>query len=92
MKKIQLQTLVKVTSSNIDSIGYEGDTLFVQFKSGTVYSYSKVDANTFNNMTKSESVGKYLNGSIKGNFEYNKLEDVELEQRKKDDKASNHKN
>ena len=43
-----------VTSSNIDSVGYDEDTLFIRFKSGESYSYDGVPFYHFDGMTKAE--------------------------------------
>ena len=62
-----------VTSSNIDSVGYDEDTLFVRFKSGESYSYDGVPFFHFDGMTKAESVGKYFHRHVKGYFRYTHL-------------------
>lgn len=56
-----------VTSSNIESIGHEGDTLAVQFKNGALWNYPGVTADTFDAMQKADSVGKFFNAHIKSN-------------------------
>ena len=77
-RTIKIQELIKVESSNIDMIGYDDNQIFVQFKGGGIYKYNKTDLDVFNEMKKSESVGKFLNTKIKNVYEFNKLEDVEL--------------
>jgi hypothetical protein len=58
---------VKVNSSNIVSIGHEGTTLQVTFKSGSTYEYHPVDKDDFNKLLNASSVGKTLNGlGLKG--------------------------
>ena len=77
MKPIQqVSDLQTVQSSNIDAIAYEGDSLFVQYKSG-LYRYDKVPVNVYEDMKKSESKGKFMNSAIKGTYGYEKVE-VEL--------------
>jgi len=89
-KQIQLSYLQSVKSSNVDMIGFEGDQIFVKFVNGGTYSYNKANIEVFEDMCKSESVGKFLNSKVKGVFEFNKLEDVELVKREKnDDKKTN---
>ncbi len=62
-----------VTSSNIRAIGYETDTLEVEFNSGLVYQYHGVPVNEHEAMMNAESKGKYLNAHIKGHYSFTKL-------------------
>lgn len=79
MKKIQQVTdLQQVKSSNIESIAFHEETLFVQFKSG-LYRYNKVPLEVYEEMKKSESKGKFMNSAIKGTYEFEKVE-LELKQ------------
>ena len=58
---------VSVNSSNISSVGHEGDTLQVTFKHGGTYEYSGVSKDAFNKLVNAPSVGKHLNAmGIKG--------------------------
>lgn len=54
-----------VKSSQIAEIGHQGDTLAVKFKSGGVYHYHGVTAETFGKMQKAESIGKFFGQHIK---------------------------
>lgn len=67
--------LQPVKSSNIDAVGHEGDVLTVQFRNGVKYRYSGVPADTFENLMKADSIGKFVNSEIKPNFPYEKVED-----------------
>jgi hypothetical protein len=49
-----------VTSSYIESIGHEGETLEVAYKDGKVWKYPGVTADVFENVMKAESVGRAL--------------------------------
>lgn len=79
MKKILVNDLAKVESSNINLVGFDGNKLYVQFKNGGLYSYSDVHSNDYNKLKEADSVGKFLNTHIKPNFEFEKLEDVTIE-------------
>ena len=65
-----------VTSSNIEAIGYDLDTmeLHVRFlKSGETYIYYDVEAWVFDELIQADSKGTYLNVQIKGRYDYGKL-------------------
>ena len=66
-----------IVSSNIESVGYdrESETLEIEFKSGGVYRYSNVPHTAYTNLVMAESVGKYFHQHIKGEYEYEKVED-----------------
>ena len=65
-----------VTSSNIEAIGYDPDTmeLHVRFlKSGETYVYYNVESWVFDEFMQADSKGTYLNDQIKGRYDYGKL-------------------
>lgn len=65
-----------VSSSNIESVGYDAATrtLEVEFLSGSVYQYSNVPADKFTGMMNASSKGDYLNYWIKeGGFAYKQI-------------------
>ena len=64
-----------VSSSNIDSIGYdeESQTLEVEFKNGTLYQYFDVPEHIFNGLIGADSIGGYLAANIKGNYRYSRV-------------------
>lgn len=57
----------KVSSSNVDSVGYEEEKsiLGVIFKNGSEYHYFNVPKNVYEKLLKSSSIGKFLNTLIK---------------------------
>jgi hypothetical protein len=61
-----------VTSSNVESVGYDlnSQTLEVEFKNGYVYQYFDVPETIYDSMLNAESAGKYLIDNIKGVFRY----------------------
>lgn len=64
--------MVPVTSTNISSIGYENDTLYVSFNSGGLYAYSNVPISVYEALI-GTSHGSYLASHIKGYYPYKKL-------------------
>lgn len=65
-----------VTSSNIEAIGYDPDTmeLHVRFlKSGETYVYYNVESWVFDEIMQADSKGTYLNNQIKGRYDFGKL-------------------
>jgi hypothetical protein len=68
-----------VTSSNVKSIGYDRkeSTLEIEFISGAVYQYSNVPPIVWQEFQRrkrmNESIGKYLNGNIKGTYDFRKV-------------------
>ena len=62
-----------VTSSNIEQIGHENDTLYIRFRSGGVYSYSDCAYTFFDALKKAESAGQFFHRWIKKKFRYMKL-------------------
>jgi hypothetical protein len=64
--------MVKVTSSNIEEIGYTPETkvLEVLFKAGGTYKYYDVPQEVYDDFVKAESVGKYFQANVKGVYEF----------------------
>ncbi|BBJ23102.1 KTSC domain-containing protein [Candidatus Nitrotoga sp. AM1P] len=64
-----------VTSSNVESIGYDEDssTLEIEFKNGATYQYFDVPENVFTELRDADSVGGYLAARIKGTYRYSKV-------------------
>jgi hypothetical protein len=56
-----------VTSSNISAIGYdpETETLEVEFKGGTVYSYSGVTPQQHSALINADSIGSHFHKNIR---------------------------
>lgn len=64
-----------VTSSNVASVGYDSSTktLEVEFTSGSVYRYFDVPEREYRGLVGAESIGRYLNQSIKGTYRFDRL-------------------
>ena len=65
--------LSPVKSGQIESIGHEGNTLAVKFKSGGTYHYHGVSASQFAELQKAESMGSHLHKHIKGVHDYQRI-------------------
>lgn len=57
-----------VISSDIASIGYEGGTLHIKFKSGGIYAYYNVPQSVYSGLMSAGSHGKYFHAYIKGKY------------------------
>ncbi|MDI9641873.1 KTSC domain-containing protein [Geitlerinema splendidum] len=68
--------MLPVRSGMASAIGYDLDrqTLQVAFRNGSVYQYSDVDIDTWEDFRKSASVGKVYNAKIKGIFPSRRVE------------------
>lgn len=49
-----------VTSSRVNSIGFENDTLEVEFKDHSVYQYYNVSYSEYQSLINSDSIGSYI--------------------------------
>lgn len=66
-------TMTPVKSSNIAATGYDPatKTLAVQFKGGLkTYHYAGVPESVFGDMSKAESVGKFINTQVAGRYKH----------------------
>ena len=64
--------LTPVQSSNVAAIGADGDDLVVQFHSG-MYRYKGAGSN-LQDALESESVGRFVNAELRGQFEAERIE------------------
>ena len=64
-----------VSSSNIESIGYDpaAQILEVAFLNHTVYQYFNVPQHVYEELMAAGSHGTYLNATIKGVYQYQKV-------------------
>lgn len=70
-----LPEMVKVKSSNIESIGHDGarHELHVKFRNGGHYVYENVHRVFFDNMRAADSAGSYHETHVKAVFKHRKL-------------------
>jgi hypothetical protein len=73
---MSLPEMTPVSSSNIDSIGYdvENQQVYIRFLNGSLYAYSGVPIHEFESLQNAPSVGSYLNRSFKNVFPYERHE------------------
>lgn len=64
-----------VSSSNIESIGFDADTntLAVEFIKGGTYEYSGVPEHLYDELMNADSKGGFLAKNIKGSYNYTKV-------------------
>lgn len=70
--------MVKVKSSNIEAIGWEGEVLYVKFVKGGTYQYTGVPKLLWQAFNAAESKGKFFHSKIRPsqhNFKYKKVKD-----------------
>jgi hypothetical protein len=61
--------MIKVVSSNVVAVGYQGNDLYVDYKSGS-YVYKDVPKKVYDGLVNAESKGKYMHANVKGKYEY----------------------
>lgn len=66
-------SMIHVSSSNIDSIGYEGTTLQVLFSNGGLYYYYNVPSSVYDGLMSASSHGSFLANHIKGIYKYKEV-------------------
>ena len=67
---------VPVESSSLVSIGFarEAHVLEIEFRSGAIYRYLGVPQTVFDALKKAESKGRYFAQSIRGKYEFKRVE------------------
>lgn len=68
--------MIPVNSSNIASIGYVGDslgTLYIAFRSGTLYSCANVPRSVYEGLMNAASHGRYFHAFIKNHYPYQRI-------------------
>lgn len=69
--------MLPVSSSMAYAIGYnsQDQILQVEFQSGAVYQYQGVEADTWEDFQAADSIGKFFNAEIKGNYDCELVDD-----------------
>lgn len=65
--------MAPVSSSDIASVGYEGNTLYVRFHSGGTYAYSGVPTSVYQQLMRASSLGRYFHANIKNRYATSKI-------------------
>jgi hypothetical protein len=68
--------MTQVSSSNIESVGYDAtnEEVYVRFLNGSLYKYIGVQQHEYENLRDAASVGSYLNRYYKNVYSYERLE------------------
>ena len=64
---------MKVQSSTISEINYDGKLLTVIFNNGREYAYEGVPAKIYEDFSKAESKGKYFHENINYRYTYSRI-------------------
>lgn len=67
--------MIPVSSSNIESIGYddENEQVYVKFLNGSLYVYKGVPIHEFENLRDAPSLGSYLHRNYKNIYPYERV-------------------
>lgn len=73
---MSLPEMLPVSSSNIDSIGYDDENLevYVRFHNNSIYVYKGVSKQEFENLRGAPSLGSYLHRNFKNVYPYERIE------------------
>ena len=64
---------MKVQSSTISEINYDGKLLTITFNNGSEYVYEGVSAKIYEDFSKAESKGKYFHENISHRYNYSRI-------------------
>jgi hypothetical protein len=67
--------MIPVSSSNIESIGYDeqNEQVYVKFLNGSLYVYKGVPLHEFENLRDAPSLGSYLHRNYKNVYPYERI-------------------
>jgi hypothetical protein len=67
--------MIPVSSSNIESIGYDeqNEQVYVRFLNGSLYVYKGVPLHEFENLRDAPSLGSYLHRNYKNVYPYERI-------------------
>ncbi len=73
---MSLPEMFSVSSSNIESIGYdeENQEVYVRFLNGSIYIYKGVPKYEYENLKDAPSLGSYLHRNYKNVYAYERIE------------------
>jgi hypothetical protein len=72
---MSLPEMISVSSSNVESIGYDESTelLYVKFLNGSIYEYKNVPKMIYEQLLAAPSIGSYMHRNVKGLYPYEKV-------------------
>lgn len=59
-----------VSSSTVQSVGYQDGTLEIEFAGGSVYQYFDVPERVYEELMSAASIGSFFNEQVRGHFRY----------------------
>ena len=67
--------MIPVSSSNIQSVGYDSttETLRVEFLNGSIYEYKAVPQAVHDELINAPSCGSYFNRNIRNNYAHERI-------------------
>lgn len=65
--------MIPVSSSNLESVGYENGVLCIAFHGGRVYEYTGVPESVYQGLMAASSHGKYFHAYIRNVYPYNRI-------------------
>lgn len=72
---MNLPEMIPVSSSNMESIGYDeqNEQVYVRFLNGSLYVYKGVPLHEFENLRDAPSLGSYLHRNYKNVYPYERI-------------------
>jgi len=72
---MKVPEMIPVSSSNIESIGYDeqNEQVYVRFLNGSLYVYKGVPLHEFENLRDAPSLGSYLHRNYKNVYPYERI-------------------
>lgn len=69
--------MLPVDSSMANALGYDAENhiLQVEFNNGAVYQYTGVESEIWDELQETDSIGKYFNHEIRGNYQCERVDD-----------------
>lgn len=73
---IEMVEMIAVSSSNVESIGYDSsvEVVYINFLNGSTYIYKGVPEAEFLNLKNSGSIGSYLHRNFKNVYPYERTQ------------------
>lgn len=67
------ETRTPVASSSLRSVGYDEETLEIEFESGGIYQYSDVPREIYEGLLGARSHGSYFHENVRGQYDYHRI-------------------
>lgn len=65
--------MIPVSSSNLESVGYENGVLCISFHGGRIYEYTGVPESVYQGLMAASSHGKYFHAYIRNVYPYSRI-------------------